>query len=105
MTPDPPRPPGTLRNEPTQARSRARLRRVLDAADELLAHEGAAAFTTNRVAERAGIPVGSVYRFFPDKSAIVEALAVQYWSDFEDLVAAAAESDEAHALEDPGGVV
>ena len=90
---------------PTQARSRERLRLVLDAADEVLASKGAAAFTTNRIAEAAGIPVGSVYRYFPDKEAIVHALAVRYWSDFEDLVAAAAETDERDPLSDPGSVV
>lgn len=96
---------GKLRNVPTQARSRERLRRVLDAADDVLAREGAGAFTTTRIAEAAGIPVGSVYRYFPDKEAIVEALALSYWSDFEDLVAAAAEADEISPLEDPGSVV
>ena len=90
---------------PTQARSRERLRLVLDAADELLASEGADAFTTNRIANVAGIPVGSVYRYFPDKEAIVDALALLYWSDFEDLVAAAAEVDERSPLPDPGAVV
>ena len=76
-----------LRNAPIQARSRERLRRVLDAADQVLAADGARAFTTTRVAAQAGVPIGSVYRFFPDKQAIVEALAVRYWSEFEDLVA------------------
>ena len=65
MTPEPDRP---LRNPPTQARSRERLRRVLDAADEVLTNEGAEAFSTTRVAEVAEIPVGSVYRFFDDKA-------------------------------------
>lgn len=94
-----------LRNAPTQARSRERLRRVLDAADELLGAEGAATFTTTRVAAHAGVPIGSVYRFFPDKEAIVEALAMRYWSHFEDLVAGVAESDEAEAFDDPVGEV
>ena len=94
-----------LRNVPTQARSRERLRRVLDAADEVLAREGAAAFTTTRVAQAAGVPVGSVYHYFPGKEAMVEALAVQYWSDFEDLVAAVAETDERDPLPDPAGAV
>ncbi len=94
-----------LRNAPIQARSRERLRRVLDAADEVLAADGAGAFTTTRVATRAGVPIGSVYRFFPDKEAIVEALAVRYWSDFEDLVAGVAEADEAQPLADPVGDV
>ena len=94
-----------LRNVPIQARSRERLRRVLDAADELLVTDGADAFTTNRIARLAGIPVGSVYRYFPDKEAIVQALAVSYWSDFEDLVSAAAEADELDPLPEPGVVV
>ncbi len=88
-----------------QARSKERLRRVLDAADEVLAAEGAKAFTTTRVAEVAGVSIGSVYRFFPDKEAIVEALAVRYWSDFEDLVAGVAEADEAQPIGDPVGAV
>ena len=94
-----------LRHAPTQARSRERLRRVLDAADEVLAGDGAAAFTTTRVAQVAGVPVGSIYRFFPGKDAIAEALAVRYWSDFEDLVAAVAETDERDPLPDPAGAV
>jgi AcrR family transcriptional regulator len=97
--------PDRLRNAPIQARSRERLRRVLDAADEVLAAEGATAFTTTRVATRAGVPIGSVYRFFPDKEAIVEALAVRYWSDFEDLVAGVADTDQAQPLADPVGEV
>lgn len=98
--PDPP-----LRNPPIQARSRERLRLVLDVADELLADEGAESFTTTRVAEAAGIPVGSVYRFFDDKEAIAEALAVRYWRDFDDLVAGVAEADELEPLADPAGTV
>jgi AcrR family transcriptional regulator len=94
-----------LRNTPVQARSRERLRRVLDAADEVLAHDGPGAFTTTRVAQVAGVPIGSVYRFFPDKDAIVEALAVRYWSDFEDLVAGVAEADETQPLDDPVAAV
>jgi AcrR family transcriptional regulator len=97
--------PQRLRNVPRQTRSRQRLRAVLDAADELLAREGTGSFTTNRIAQVAGIPVGSVYRYFPNKEAIVEALALRYWSDFEDLVAAAAESDAQEPLEEPGSVV
>jgi AcrR family transcriptional regulator len=94
-----------LRNPPTQTRSRARLRRVLDAADEVLAGDGAAAFTTTRIAAAAGIPVGSVYRFFDDKHAIVEALAIRYWRDFDDLVAGVADTDERDPLADPAGAV
>jgi AcrR family transcriptional regulator len=78
---------------------------VLDAADHLLATEGPGAFTTTRIAQAAGVPVGSVYRYFPDKQAIVEALAVSYWSDFEDLVAGVAETDERDPLDDPSSAI
>ncbi len=105
MTAEPPELSGKLRHVPTQARSRERLLRVLDAADLVLAREGAPAFTTTRVAQVAGIPVGSVYRYFPGKHALVEAMAVRYWSDFEDLVAAVAETDERDPLSDPAGAV
>jgi AcrR family transcriptional regulator len=102
MTPNPDLP---LRNPPTQARSRERLRLVMDVADELLAREGADSFTTTRIAAAAGIPVGSVYQFFDDKETIVEALAVRYWRDFDDLVAGVAEADERDPLADPAGAV
>ncbi len=100
-----PQPDPRLRNPPIQARSRERLRLVLDVADELLATDGAAAFTTTRVAAAAGIPVGSVYRFFDGKEAIVEAIAVRYWRDFDDLVAGVAEADERDPLADPAAAV
>src|SRR5436305_8275418 len=95
----------SLRNAPLQARSRARLGRVLDAAEEILEHGGAEAFTTTSVARAAGVSVGSVYRFFPDKEAIVEALALRYWSDFADLVAGVAEADAVYPVDDPAGAV
>lgn len=95
----------TLRHVPTQARSRQRLADVLDAAETILAAEGAAAFTTNRVAEAAGVPVGSVYRYFADKEAIAEALAMRFWSEFADLVAGVADADELDPLADPGATV
>ncbi|MGH2868754.1 MAG: TetR/AcrR family transcriptional regulator [Solirubrobacteraceae bacterium] len=94
-----------LRHVPIQARSRARLLKVLDAADEVLAREGAGLFTTARVAAAAGVPVGSVYHYFPDKQAVIEALALRYWSDFEDLVTAVAETDERDPMTDPAGAV
>lgn len=76
-----------LRRVPTQARSRARLRRLLDTAEEVLASEGAEALTTTRVAEAAGVSVGSLYQYLPDKGAIVQALARRYLADFEELMA------------------
>lgn len=90
-----------LINPPKQARSRERLQRVLEAADRVLADEGAEALTTTRVAEVAEVAVGSVYRFFPDREAIAEALALSYWEEFGDLVAGLAESFEPEPDSDP----
>lgn len=78
---------------------------MLDAADEVLASEGAAGFTTTRIAAAAGVPIGSFYQFFERKQAITEALALSYWSDFEDLVSGVADSDALDPLEDPGSTV
>ncbi|MEA2123306.1 MAG: hypothetical protein QOI80_88 [Solirubrobacteraceae bacterium] len=82
-----------LRRTPQQDRARRRIEHVLDTADELLAGEGAHALTTTRVAEAAGISVGSLYQWFPDKDAIAEALALRYVEDF------------AHVLDDLDGDV
>jgi AcrR family transcriptional regulator len=95
----------SLRNAPLQARSRARLGRVLDAAEEVLEREGADGFSTTSVARMAGVSVGSVYRFFPDKQALAEALAVRFWSDFADLVAGVAEADALEPVADPAAAV
>jgi AcrR family transcriptional regulator len=75
-----------LRRVPTQARSRARVQLLLDAAEGLVAADGAEALTTTRVAEAAGVSVGSLYQYLPDKGAIVQALARRYLADFEGLM-------------------
>ena len=74
-----------LRREPQQQRSRDRIERVLEAAERVLVEEGPAGLTTTRVAEVAGISVGSLYQYFPDKDAIVSALALRYVQQFEAL--------------------
>jgi AcrR family transcriptional regulator len=93
------------RRVPQQDRSREKVRRVLDAADELLAREGAGALVTTRVAEEAGVAVGSVYSYFPDKAAIAEALALRYWSSVTDAIAEVVEADVRKPLADPVAVV
>jgi AcrR family transcriptional regulator len=94
-----------LRRVPQQGRSREKVRRVLDAADELLAREGAEALVTTRVAEEAGVAVGSVYSYFPDKEAIVEALALRYWSSVTASIAEVVEEDVRKPLADPVAAV
>jgi AcrR family transcriptional regulator len=67
-----------MRRKPRQARSQERVNRILDVAEALFIAEGYNATTTNAIATRANVPIGSLYQFFPDKAAILQALAVRY---------------------------
>ncbi|HEV7951584.1 MAG TPA: TetR/AcrR family transcriptional regulator [Glaciihabitans sp.] len=66
-----------LRNEPVQARSAARLEALLDAAASVVEELGYERLTTAMVAERAGASIGTVYRYFPDRIAVLQALATR----------------------------
>lgn len=67
------------RKQPQQARSSELVAAILDAAVQVLAKEGAQRFTTARVAERAGVSVGSLYQYFPNKAAILFRLQSDEW--------------------------
>jgi AcrR family transcriptional regulator len=70
-----PKPPDrSPRKQPQQRRSREMQARILDASLRVLRDEGALGFTTTRVADEAGISVGSLYQYFPNKHALVAAL-------------------------------
>jgi AcrR family transcriptional regulator len=69
----------TSRKQPKQARANALIEAVLDAAIQVLMAEGAQRFTTARVAERAGVSVGSLYQYFPNKAAILFRLQSDEW--------------------------
>ena len=60
-----------MRKEPRQERSKATVNAVVHAAARILSDHGWAGFTTNRVAEIAGVSIGSLYQYFPDKISIV----------------------------------
>jgi len=64
-----------VRNEPVQARSAARLSSLLDAAARVVDEYGYDRLTTAMVAERAGASIGTVYRYFPDRIAVLDALS------------------------------
>ncbi|WP_353941617.1 TetR/AcrR family transcriptional regulator [Streptomyces sp. HUAS MG91] len=67
--------PTSLRRTPVQQRSAERLSRILDACADLLDEVGYEQLSTRAVAAAADVPIGSVYRFFTNKRAMVDALA------------------------------
>ena len=75
-----------LRKLPTQARSRARVEAILKAAGALLGEVGYDGVTTNLIAERAGVPVGSIYQFFETKDDIIAALVERFQARIHKLV-------------------
>ncbi|MCA2979996.1 MAG: TetR family transcriptional regulator [Myxococcaceae bacterium] len=71
----PKRHPGArARKQPSQARSQALVASLLEATARILVQDGWDGLTTNRVARKAGVSVGSLYQYFPDKEALVSAL-------------------------------
>ena len=67
-----------MRRAPRRARGQQRVTRILDAAEQLFAEVGYDAATTNEIAARAHASIGSLYQFFPNKEAILHAVAERY---------------------------
>jgi AcrR family transcriptional regulator len=74
------------RKQPKQARSTELVAVILEAALQVLAEEGSHRFTTTRVAEKAGVSVGSLYQYFPNKAAILFRLQNDEWRETTDLL-------------------
>lgn len=74
------------RKQPQQARSTELVAAVLEAAIQVLAKEGAHRFTMARVAEKAGVSVGSLYQYFPNKAAILFRLQSDEWRQTNELL-------------------
>jgi len=74
--------PAPVRRVPVQERSSSTVREILRAASALLARVPLEEITTTRVAAEAGVSVGALYRFFPDKQAIVDGIAVERVEEF-----------------------
>lgn len=78
------------RREPRQVRAELTRERILTAAAHVFAEHGYAAGTTNRIAERARISIGSLYQYFPNKDAILAQLLIRHidrgtWTDADRL--------------------
>jgi AcrR family transcriptional regulator len=63
-----------LRKAPAQKRATATFDAILEAAAHILREGGARALTTNKIATRAGVSIGSLYQYFPNKQSVVRAL-------------------------------
>lgn len=74
------------RKRPKQVRSADLVAAILTAAVQVLEKEGAARFTTARVAEKAGVSIGSLYQYFPNKAAILFQLQNDEWRQTADIL-------------------
>lgn len=76
-----------VRSKPSQARGKERVRQILVAALKLFKERGIEEVTTNDIAAEAQIPIGSLYRYYPNKDAIIVALTELYVHDVGDIFA------------------
>lgn len=74
------------RKQPSQGRSVATVSVILEATAHILVTEGYEHLNTNRVAERAGVSIGSLYQYFPNKQALLSALRQRHAQDMQSLV-------------------
>lgn len=75
-----------LRKKPQQERSIQRLEAILEAAVELFVEKGIAETTMSEIAQRAGISIGSLYQFFPQKAAVIKALHDRFSARLEGFI-------------------
>src|SRR5262245_64733032 len=77
------------RKLPKQARAQETVEAILTAAARILKKEGFDKASTNRIAEAAGVSIGSLYQYFPSKEALVAALAERHMTEMSEIVAEA----------------
>lgn len=70
-----------MRKRPQQARSRATINAIIDASAHILRSRGLDRFNTNLVAEKAGVSIGTLYQYFPNKRVLLEALRERHLND------------------------
>src|ERR1700691_2080377 len=89
----------SARKAPRQARSTRLVEDTLEAAVRVLAREGAPRFTTARVAEEAGVSVGSLYQYFPNKEANLFRLQSDEWDQTGALLESILDASDEPALD------
>lgn len=75
-----------MRRQPKQARSQQRVDHLLGVAAQVFEEVGYTAATTNAIAARAGMSIGSLYQFFPNKEAIMDALVERYLKELQQVM-------------------
>jgi AcrR family transcriptional regulator len=95
----------TTRREPKQRRALMTVEAVLDAVTRILKSGGVEAVTTNRIAEVAGVSIGSVYQYFPDKRAIFLALHQRHVEEIGRVVERTLVAHAADSLEEVAGAM
>ena len=75
-----------MRRQPKQERSQQRVDHLLNAAAQVFEEVGYATATTNAIAAHAGMSIGSLYQFFPNKEAIMDALLKRYLDELQQVV-------------------
>nr|WP_316641436.1 TetR/AcrR family transcriptional regulator [uncultured Roseateles sp.] len=88
------------RKSPRQSRSQATVNTILDATARVLVERGYAATSTNAVAERAGVSVGSLYQYFPNKDALILALRARHSAQMESVIQRSFEGVTAENLDE-----
>ena len=73
----------SLKKLPKQDRSRSTVEAIIEASTRIIEENGLAALSTNRVAELAGVSVGSLYQYFPNKEALVEEVRERFGLRFQ----------------------
>lgn len=87
--------PAVRRVVPRQARAQACVEAILEAAAQILESGGESAFNTNAIAERAGVSIGAIYRYFPDKQAILVAMSQREQARIDEAAPAGADGQAA----------
>jgi AcrR family transcriptional regulator len=97
--------PATPRKRPLQARSRETYGAILEATARILEAEGLEAANTNAIAARAGISVGSLYQYFPDKAAIFAEMIITSETELGDMLETLIARTAGQALEQRLGLL
>ncbi|WP_352507914.1 MULTISPECIES: TetR/AcrR family transcriptional regulator [unclassified Mesorhizobium] len=88
------RPHPRMRKQPRQARSRATVEAIIEAAAHVLSGLGWAGFTTNKVAETAGVSIGTLYQYFPDKLSLLAAVRRRHFDHVLSVIRDSAEDQK-----------